>query len=239
MRKISTFLALSVAMTLSLAANCQAEEAPADTLTSLQPGMWALSFRITNDFGLMSLDGTSISMRRVLSEHSAVRVGVSLSAGASDSDELRANDDRTETQERDDSNDHLDISLSATYVRYSPSQGRARFYVGAGPIVSVGGTERSNSYVVTVPDSVRSTSDTMNDDDWSVGAEWVTGVEWFATREISLHSEYCQRFSYTKYSTSSTSLSTTPITPYTSSDRESTGWSFSPAAVRFGISVYF
>jgi hypothetical protein len=191
-------------------------------VNSLEPGSWALQFRIANDVSLAAFEAGKLSLKRHLTAKSAIRAGVGLSITDS-------ND--TATLERESDHRGVGVEITALYQRYLNPDRRGDFYWGIGPLLDVTSTEEESQEGGCL--TRRSSSDL-----WTVGILGVAGVEWFATRAISLHAEYRASASYIwreskieRYSESD---------PPTVQESESDRWSFSQGgSVLFGISVYF
>lgn len=189
---------------------------------SLEDGAWALQFGIEGDFLSVNSYSGGVSVKRHFSPRSALRAGISASAGDTE------RDDR-DTDAVDDASS-WSTGLNLAYQRYINPDADAVLYWGVGPAFNY----FHSSYNTSLGDSL---SSERTSERWSVGADAMLGAEWFATRVISFHAEYFAGFDYFS---ETESLETNVNGSLVSRQIDREGWSTSlTSAVRFGLSVYF
>ena len=234
MHRILACFMLSVGILLVPAANCSAQSGQVDSLTSIHDGAWALSFGIGANFTLTSFDGTTVSWKRFISDNSAIRVGISTSARDMDLDDDQTRDvnEVEQVTETTHTNTYWDVTLQGYYLRYPVSSSRTRFFWGIGPVVSITNTE--SSYLVVVDQDSTTYERNEENKQRDLGLSAILGAEWFATRNISLHAEYGQTLLYSRIETA---RDEEYLNTKSTSTQEDIRWS--PAQVRFGLSVYF
>jgi hypothetical protein len=199
-------------------------------VNSLQDGAWALQFGIGSNFTLNAFNGATISVKKHLSDRSAVRVGITVSALSSDSDVLIASSQDTLLRAAESGRDTYGASLGLEWVRYFRPEARWSFFAGLGPSVSFA----HNAF------TDKSVNETIVRDDktklWGFGVNGLFGGEWFATRVIGIHAEYRIGAGYSE--TSEDGITRGPGVD-SEVHREDKSWSLSPGFVRFGLSAYF
>ncbi len=230
--------AIAAALVIGVAAPGAQAESPTDTASvhSLRPGAWALQFGISDNFTLTNFEGGSVSVKRHLTDSSAVRLGVTASASSNDSEyaETALPPDTLVSRHVSDGTQHR-MSVSADYVAYPLLARRMNLFLGVG---LVGSYSRSRGQTDVYDARFGATERDSELDQWSVGISGSIGVEWFAAPSISFHAEYGGALRY--YSNKQTS--TMPWQSGSMSRKSvtsSTATSFSLSSVRFGLSAYF
>jgi hypothetical protein len=202
-----------------------ADNTDSEIQNSLAPGSWSLQFRITDNFQLSSFQGATISAKRHFSEGRALRFGISLSGSVTDK-EYRTTDQSSDSTTSEvvigaDENQQY-LRFDAQYLIYPSPMKKLNLFFGAGPLFELSRSE------VSIFDQERVNKI------WSIGLTTLLGVEWFATKRISILSEYASTLSYDFQSSESTH-----------SDGKSKNvdevqtLSFSYTSVKFGLSVYW
>jgi opacity protein-like surface antigen len=203
-----------------------------DFESPLDDGAWAIQFGIGDDFRLTTLEGTSLALKRHLSDKSCIRSTMDL---------VIRNEDGTDypgpTRSADNEFTQVSISLALLYQRYFSIDGRTAMYFGAGPTWGYNTRDRTQLLTDTGTDTTRTSSNESEIDDWNVGGVVLLGAEWFASHTISLHCEYLGAVRYSSFETTNRSRSWGGST--SSSGADSTSWTVSQGDVRFGLSVYF
>jgi hypothetical protein len=198
---------------------------------SLRPGVWALQFRIDDNFTLSSFQGALISLKHHRSAKSAFRLGVNLNLRAFEDDGWFVTT-RNDTIISEGRADHYEstqsIQLDFQYVRYPNPNSRLNLFIGIGPLVSFGQHHRD-----AVSASRRRETKLTT---WGVGASGQLGVEWFAITRISFHAEYGFEVEYLWTEAEGHFLDGDTRTVDNS---EGQSISFRQRSLLFGLSAYF
>lgn len=196
---------------------CAAQVATNDN--SLDPGAWALQFRITENFTLGNFNGAGIGLKRHFSAGSALRMGVDF---AFLNDNVEVSRDTLGTQQELDSQ-RFDIDLQ--YLWYPSPAAMINVFLGTGPFFEFAHTKDVRSD--------ESEQRSAEIDAWATGVSGTFGAEWFATRRIALHAEYGLTVRYRSgESTSTPNVGSAQVV-------DSTSWRVGFDTVLFGISAYF
>lgn len=199
---------------------------------------WALQFQIQNNFTLNGFQGGTLSLKHQFSPSYAQRLGVYISTSVSGDRRDNSNypADTTNNQRKTNQNSER-IDLILNFIGYPVSAGDVHFYYGAGPKISFSRNYSSvedNTYYPTLTFGQVSTSTTIS---WAGGAAMCAGVEWFATKTISLTSEYQVNVIYSHGTTTNENVSLPSGSSSSASDQTNTFNTSS--AVLFGLSAYF
>jgi hypothetical protein len=220
---------LSLACT-AFAAAPDSTAASGDRPNSLHDGAWALQFSIGSGFY-----ENQVTAKKHLTPRSALRLGLSFSTDSRTQD---ASFDTTVTissshVENDGFSARVDLVLQH-YAKLSPP---AQFYLAAGPFVDYYHAEskRRRDAVQTWD---RSYDETRKEESVSGGAAVRVGAEWFASRALSLFTEYGLEGGYAK-STSSGMLDEDGPSPPGRDQSESSQWFLRTGSARFGVGFYF
>ena len=191
-------------------------------------GKFALQFQINDTFSLSSFQGTIFSGKYHFSCRDAVRLGLSLELGDSDSETTSNQIDTVniDTYKRDRGS--FAVIINSQYIRYIRGTESISFYSGAGPFFSYGKSTASGEIEQgTDTAKIESASDF-----YSVGLDLLFGVEWWFSKYMSLSAEYGIKFMY---------RSNEVLDKVGVIKRELTETNFRITAnsVNFGLSVYF
>lgn len=202
---------------------------------SIHKGSRALQFRIANNFTLSDFQGIAFSGKKHISENSAVRLGIDLNIefSTSDRDVRRYYQDTTLTTTKDDISKQMFI-MRIQYMRYLELEKSVKFFWAAGP------TARFNREITETEyyDSYRDVNFDLRDEYkyWSIGGSGALGAEWFATPNISFHSEYVISMIYAWRKTRNDDAAGTEIDRDISKIKR---FDISATGINFGLSVYF
>ncbi|UCE66034.1 MAG: hypothetical protein JSU85_14465 [Candidatus Zixiibacteriota bacterium] len=202
---------------------------------SLYKGAKALQFRITNNFVLTDFQGVALSGKKHISKNSAIRLGANLYTEFSTEDEdRRIFSSDTTIASSDAENSAQMLILEMQYIRYASIERRIKLFWGAGPSL------RFNREIIETDyyDGFNNISRRLRDENksWGTGATGVIGVEWFATSDISFHTEYILSIMYEWQKIRDDDASGTNFVSISS---EETGIQVYASNVRFGLSLYF
>ncbi|MBL7996560.1 hypothetical protein JNM05_14430 [bacterium] len=203
---------------------------------------WALQFQVGRDFTLNSFQGSIISLKKTLSEKSALRIGVSFGTGINnDNSKFSHFPPDTAHSERNSDNSGFDLNVSSQYIHYLPIEDHIAGYYGIGPTFGYSFNKNKYKDSNTNGSSTSSSSVSTTTNTWNIGANAVFGVEWFVRNNISLSGEYGVSLSYSNNKQDykgESSYSSNPSIDF----KEQRNWDrFSLGAniVKFGLSVYF
>ena len=207
----------------------------ADISHSLYKGSKALQFRITNDFVLDDFQGAALSAKKHISKNSAIRLGINLffDFSTEDSDtRMYANDTTITTSDTEINAQRLMLELQ--YLKYMSTERRIKFFWCAGPTVHLNREIEETDYFDSRIDDPRELK--YENKSWGLGGLGVLGVEWFATRDISFHTEYMLTILYEWRKFRNDNYTGTDFNTISYEER---GIQVYASNVRFGLSLYF
>jgi hypothetical protein len=137
------------------------------TRNSLAKDKFALQFQV-NGFYFQPFLGSNLSCKYHVSDNSAWRLGIGISASTDLSNKI---DDTAITND-----EYLSFNLNIQYIHYIKTVDDVSLYAGSGPYYS-----RLFS---------KSGSWQYRDNNWSLGLNGIIGVEWFFKKNMSLSGEY-------------------------------------------------
>lgn len=199
--------------------------------SSLKEGVWAMQFQIEGFFNLKAFQGTTISVKKHITDKSALRFGIGLSLNISTEDyntTLYQNDYASDYQSRDIHENRLNVS--SQYLYYLLGETGVNLFFGVGPLLDYS-WYKSEYNRDTLMESRKSNST-------GFGVIGIVGVEWFAVRSISFHAEYSTSANYNWYESTNLRESFNPSKTDESKSKRKY-FNLSPQPVRFGISLYF
>jgi len=199
----------------------------------LAPGAWALEFGIGQNFTLTSFNGATIAVKKLHSERTAFRAGLTVSL--STNDQSSSTSDTLGYQSQTD-RDGYGLSFGLDWLRYLRPDSKWSFYTGLGPAVNLNHSKETSYSQRSNFDAGTSSSQSG----WGAGINGFFGAEWFVSRTIGVHAEYLLSAGYGSSTTETERFASYPNTVIHNTDkRESHGWSVSSGFVRFGLSAYF
>lgn len=218
----------------------------ASSAEDLSDSSRALQFQITNNFQLTSFQGTVFSYKQHINKEAALRFGLSISVGGSNTDNTLKgisvlNDSLIQNTLGNNDTKNNSVQLSAQLIRYFNPGAKLLLYGGAGPFLiyehSFSKTEQLENITYLGPvNPARKSSTESKTDRWSPGIAGVLGVEWFAAKGISFTAEYGMQVSYTWGKNESKSVAYSNINTANSKQE---GWNLGANSVKFGLSLYF
>jgi outer membrane protein W len=228
-----------IMISMSLYIYTQAQDSSSER-NSLKEGAWALQFGIAGNLTLTSFQGTTMAVKYQLSDRTAIRGGITISANTN-------NGNSSADEDTSNSADAINVSFVLQYLWYVNPSGPIHFYVGVGPSVAYSYSHNSLNY--SSPDVQNGQlywdqySNASNSHQWMAGGIGVAGVEWFASQWLSLRAEYSEGIQYQWHSMNSTSDVSSTNTDYLpnnySSSGTTKGWTLSSSGVSFGLNVYW
>jgi hypothetical protein len=203
---------------------------------AMRKGAYALQFATSGDLALNRFQGSVLSAKRHFSRSRAVRFGISGSIFSDDSGEddrytvadTAAFEDRQSNRDRE-----CTVGIDLQYLHYTAPRGRLIGFTGCGPLAEYGWRDsyRQDLFHSGSHDS------RMQRRGWTVGASGLIGVEWFASRSVSLHTEYGMRVAY-EWSRGRGTVHDYPANRTGRTSSSSHGWRVSGSLVQLGISAY-
>ena len=191
---------------------------------SLFKGAWALQFQVDgliNNIRLSDFQGTGISIKKHITNESAIRLGLSIGTTIATADEDTYSSDTTyQTRTTDDH--RYNLTIRTQYLNYITSSSDVKVYLGIGPQINYQWSKRENDW----------------SNNWAkyysiaLGLSGAVGAEIFISNYISVHAESGTSVEYRwekeKY-TVSTGIR----------EIKKKYFIFSPSSVKLGISLYF
>ena len=213
-RVLSRFIVI-LAVLMVQVAYAQESDTSSNPTYNFRKGLWALQFRIDNNFALSSFQGGTISAKVHTSDKSAIRFGLSVS-GEYHKDEEQENELLIYNPGMKYHQESLTFDLH--YIHYPSVDKRAKFFYGFGPLIT--GSHQST----ILPSSSRIYS-------IGVGLTIVFGVEYIVSPHLGLTAEYGTIVKYVRNYSRYQSAGHTY--KYTGEDII-----VHTNAVKFGVSVY-
>ncbi len=178
-------------------------------INSLKKGFWSIQFAINSNFTLGNFDDATLSLKRHLSSHSALRIGFN----------------GNYSLEKNDTNDVIRsgnsyFGVNLIYMYYINPSDNFNIYGFAGGKYSYSGFLSQNIYGYDKADR------------WEAGALTGIGTEYFIFRKLSLFAEYSYIFNFGKVK----NISANYTDKYENSRSITT---LKSENVKFGLAVYF
>ncbi len=225
-------LVVTILLTLFLFSTLIAQNDTTFKKNSLIEGAWAMQFQIYGLVYLYPFQGTTISVKKHLTDRSAVRAGVGITFDISDEsynkDQLYYYNYFKYTSYEQHS---YSLTVRGQYLFYLFGSTDVNLFVGSGPEISY--SWGKNEYDGDTASYVSRNIST------GLGISGVIGVEWFATSSISFHAEYSTIAKYTRtdYKRELKYVNTALKSEINSSNGDY--FKFNPNSVMFGVSLYF
>ncbi len=233
---------VALAVLLVLGASSLFGQTSADSSGTQEPARWALQFAVADE-QIFSYLGSVVSIKKMVTETSGWRLGLSLSldpgtkASESEIRDYTNGNDTTIVVSRAESSSRYSISARWQILRQIGNIGKSFGYAGLGPIV----TYAHRTSESTIETSGRSrTEEELND--LSVGAVMTIGAEWRPHRSFGLLGEYGLQVVYgwmEQENVRSDNLAGSSYSRVVTRLQESKGINVDATSVRLGLSVYF
>jgi len=196
--------------------------------------LWALQFQVLENFKISTFEGSTISLKKVLSDCSSLRFGVSIYTDFSDVDE----ENTTTTAKNLQKNDQLSLNINSLYLWNTPIKNDISAYCGIGPTLSIGlykttsKNEGSNDVTYTTIEEI-TTQNTFG-----IGVSGVVGVEWFVKDNISILGEY-ETIAIYNYTKTKTEVTNNNSDSNYNLERKGNTFRFISVGAKLGVSIYF
>lgn len=211
----------------------------------LRPGSLSLQLQVTRSHTLDSFGMLDVSMKRHLTERTALRFGVGLGLGVdnSASDQLaeytRLDDEWVDTDEEWDL-DRIELIVEALYLRYFLPEAGVSFFAGAGPAAGFSRetSDRTRTFNYSNGGSVTEESGEYARS-WIAGGLALVGAECFVTRRFSIHAEYRISMLYERTTSEQTVRSSVGVSWDRRVETTTREWRLDAGDVLVGLSAYF
>jgi len=191
-------------------------------------GKFALQFQINDNFSLSSFQGTTFSGKYHFSCRDAVRLGISVELGDSESEINIVYPDTSTVSKSENDGNKFGITIKTQYIHYFNGTKEITFFGGVGPFFTY---SKQNENRKSIIDEIETSSEAETNL-FSTGIDIIAGVEWMFYTNMSLSAEYGLNFSYWSleniYNEDSKEVKS-----------ENTTFNISGNHINFGITVYF
>lgn len=191
-------------------------------------GKFALQFQVADNFNLSSFQGTTLSGKYHFSCRSALRFGLSIELGDSQTDIKVNYFDTTLAKSSSDDSNRFGFTIKSQYIHYMRGTKDISFFGGLGPSFNYFKLTRNRDLIINGTNQFNETDGTG----FTIGLDLIAGVEWMFADKMALSAEYGLFFSY-----SSTENNSKDEAQEATSEYES--FNLSGNHINFGLSVYF
>jgi len=191
-------------------------------------GKFALQFQINENFSLSDFQGTVISGKYHFSKRDAIRLGLEINFGNSDSETIVNNLDTNIVDQSVEDTNNFGFTINSQYIHYIRGTDNISLFGGIGPYFRYYKSTRNRELVV---DEIENTIESEIEN-YGIGLDILVGVEWWFHKYMSLSAEYGLKFSYL-------SSKSNFKDDYRESGSEQKAYNISGNHINFGITVYF
>jgi len=164
---------------------------PTSYLDSLD-GKFALQFQITDNFTLSNFQGTVLSGKLHFSKRDAIRLGLEINFGDSNSETTVNNLDTNIVNHSNDDTNIFGFTINSQYIHYIRGTENISLFGGIGPYFKYYKYTRNMELVV---DEIKTIYESENKN-YGIGLDLIVGVEWWFHKYMILSAEYGLKFSY-------------------------------------------
>lgn len=206
--------------------------------TSAADNLWAIQFQISENFKLNSFDGSTISLKKKLSDYSSLRTDIAINTSFLNMEnEVFSPFGNMNKNTTIDDNDQLGFTINVLYLLNSVIKNEVTVYYGLGPSFSIGYNRVKSHYENGNNESLEVGESISQQNTFGLGISGAVGIEWYVKENISLLGEYEVSASYL-YSIRKSENSRNSIIVNTSNSTDNNFY-FSSHGVKLGVSVYF
>ncbi len=199
---------------------------------------YAFQFTVPDFLKFSGFEGSLISMKYHLNDHSALRIGVNANLGSSKNNDQTNNVSDSLFANNENKDRSYSFSITLPYLYYFHPQKTIKFYSGMGPRLYYGYYYLKAHQQFDAPQ--QSTINTLNrkNTDFRIGLRALAGVEWFFHQSMSLNLEYgaLLEYSHSKITSDSESIKQTSVRQERTQTRDS--WKFYPKSIYLVLTVY-
>ena len=191
-------------------------------------GKFALQFQISDNFNLASFQGTTFSGKYNFSSRDAVRLGLSIELGDSESETTINYLDTSAVAQSEEDGNRFGLTIKTQYIRYIAGINTISFFGGIGPFISF----FNQSVKRVISENGVDVTRESESSGYSAGLDLIIGVDWLFSTYMSLSAEYGLNFSYRSSENNFRDDSRV-------GDNETREFNISGNHINFGLSVYF
>jgi len=162
------------------------------------------------------------------SKRNAIRLGLEINFGDSDSETTVNNLDTNIVDHSTEDSKNFGFTINSQYIHYIRGTDNISFFGGVGPYFKYYKSTRNRKLVVDDTENIIESENEY----YSIGLDLLVGVEWWFHKYMSLSAEYGLKFSYL-FSKSSFE------DDYVKGESEHKAYNISGNHINFGITVYF
>ncbi len=236
--KYARFFVLSISFLIVLYNLSFAQNKTEATQKPFHFKKYAFQFTVPNFLKFSGFEGSLISMKYHINDHSALRIGVNVNLGSSkNNDQKNSRPDSLYTDNK--RNDHsYSFSISLPYLYYWHPQKAIKFYSGIGPRLSYGYYYSKTHQQFDAPQQSWKDISDQKTAAYGIGLRALAGVEWFFHQSMSLSLEYGALLDYnhSKITSNSESIKQTSVRQERTQTRNY--WKFYPKSIFLVLSVY-
>jgi hypothetical protein len=196
--------------------------------------VWALQFQILDNFQLSTFEGSAISLKKVLSDCSSLRFGVSINTAISDLDE----ENKTTIAKNSQKYDQVSLNISSLYLWNTPIKNDVSAYCGIGPTLSFGHYKTTSKNEGFSDETYIMTENITTENTFGIGVSGVVGVEWFVKDNISILGEY-ETIAIYNFTKTKTEINYSNSSPNYTDERKGNVFRLYSVGVKLGVSIYF
>lgn len=195
--------------------------------------IWALQFQVIENFKISTFEGSTISLKKVLSDCSSLRFGVSINTAISDVDE-----ENTTTANNSQNNYQVSLNISSLYLWNTPIKSDVSAYCGIGPTLNFSHYKNTSKNEELNNDTFTMTENIITENNFGIGISGVIGVEWFVKDNISILGEYETNAIY-NFTKTKTDVNHNDSYFDNTIERKGNVFRFNSVGAKLGVSIYF
>lgn len=159
--------------------------------------LWALQFQIASNFTLTTFGGSTLSLKRKLSDCTSLRFGLGINSAIFDSDiEVYPTPSNGINRGTNNNETKFGLDISALYLWNTENKNNISAYYGLGPLVGFSYSKTKTENFTVFADTRVNVWQTTTINSLAIGSIGVLGVEWFVKENISLVGEYGAALTY-------------------------------------------
>jgi hypothetical protein len=195
---------------------------------------WALQFQVLENFKINTFEGSTISLKKVLSDCSSLRFGVSINTTLSDVDE----ENKTTIAKNSQKYDQVSLNVSSFYLWNTPIKNDVSAYCGIGPTLSFGHYKTTLKNEGSNDETYTTTENIITENTFGIGVSGVIGVEWFVKDNLSILGEY-ETIAIYNFTKTKTEANQNNSSSDNTIEKKGNVFKFSSVGAKLGISIYF
>ncbi len=199
---------------------------------------YAFQFTVPDFLKFSGFEGSLISMKYHINDHSALRIGVNANFGLSKDNDQTNNMPDSLFSNNENKNRSYSFSISLPYLYYFHPQKTIKFYSGIGPRLSYGYYYSKNHQQFDAPQQSWKDISDHKTAAYGIGLRALVGMEWFFHQSMSLSLEYgaLLDYSHSKITSDSESIKQSSVRVKRTQTRDY--WKFYPKSIYLVLTVY-